>query len=326
MTTSRNWIFTLNNPTTKELFQSTRQLKFVVAVLERGSTTHYQGYLELTTSRSMTSVKSIFSTRNPAPHLEKRLGSRTQAIQYVLKTCQGELSNSTLSWHSSQELEYAPLTETTSLISLTLPGLILFGFSGTSSDLVELASQPKTVKQRLQKVKEKIQAGASELEIANDDFELYIKYARTFNRYALLCSKPREEKTKIIVIQGPTGSGKSHYSRQRFPNAFWKPRNLWWDGYSGQNAVIIDEYYGWLPYDLLLRLGDKYPLQVEYKGGSINFNSEYVVITCNKHPSTWYANVYFEAFIRRVEEWIVIKEIGDIVVSDNYANTQFINI
>jgi len=325
MATSRNWVFTVNNPVTPNLFRSTTQFKFVVGALEQGSTIHYQGYLELTTSRSMTTLKSIFSDQNPPPHLEKRLGTRQQAIRYVLKTYLEELPKWTGLLLISQELEFIGLSELNGTIQSTLPALIIFGLSGTSSDLIDLSCQKRTVKERLQHVKAKIQNGASELEIANEDFELYIKYARTFNRFALLCSVPRSNKTKLIVIQGPTGSGKSHYSRERFPEAFWKPRNLWWDGYSGQKAVIIDEYYGWLPYDLLLRLGDQYPLQVENKGGSINFNSEYVVFTTNKHPSNWYANVYFEAFVRRVEEWIVIKDREDIVISDNYLNTQFIN-
>jgi len=326
MTTSRNWVFTINNPITRDLFRSTVQLKFVVGALERVSTLHYQGYLELTTSRSMTSVKSIFSDANPPPHLEKRLGTRAQAIQYVLKNYQAALLISTQLWLISPELEFVSITGTDTSIQSQLPGLIIFGFSGTSSDLVGLGLPKTSVKQRLAKVKEKLQNGASELEIANEDFELYIKYGRAFSRYALLCSIPRSSKTKLIIIQGPTGSGKSFYSRNRFPDAYWKPRSAWWDGYAGQKSVIIDEYYGWLPYDLLLRLGDSYPLSVEVKGGTVNFNSEVIVFTTNKHPCNWYANVYFEAFIRRVEEWIVIKERDDIVICDNYANTKFINI
>jgi len=326
MTTSRNWVFTINNPVTGDLFISTRQLKFVVAELECVSTIHYQGYIELKTPRNLTTVKSIFSSHNPAPHLEVRRGNRSQAIQYALKDCQEELYSLTRSYDAYTSLEQISDLITFSSIQSQLPGLILFGFSGALSELARLGETKQTVKQRLEVLQKRIQNGAFEKDIADEDFELWLKYGKQFNRYALLCSKPREEKTKLSVVQGPTGSGKSYYCRERFPGAYWKPRNQWWDGYAGQDAIIIDEFYGWLPYDQLLRLGDSYPLSVEIKGGTINFNAKHIIITTNKHPSNWYANVYFEAFIRRVEEWIIIKERHDIRIYDNYLNTPFINI
>lgn len=323
---SRNWIFTVNNPVTSQILQSYTQIKFLSAELEYVSCLHYQGYLELTTARTMTSVKSIFSSLNPMPHLEQRRATRARAIGYTLKDCLEELGSSTRSVEPSTSLTCVGNLRTTGSTQSALPALILYGFSGPLSELVTLTLTKQTVKERLAAIQNQIQNGVDEKSIADNDFDLWIKYGRQFNRYALLCSNPRSHKTKISVVQGPTGSGKSYYCRERFPTAFWKPRSQWWDGYVNQSAVIIDEYYGWLPYDLLLRLGDQYPLSVEVKGGSVNFNSDIILITTNKHPSNWYANVYFDAFIRRVEEWIVIKQRDDIVVCDNYENTQFINI
>lgn len=65
----------------------------------------------------------------------------------------------------------------------------------------------------------------------------------------------------------------------------------WWDGYSGQTVVVIDEFYGWLGYDFLLRLLDRYSFAVETKGGSVSFTSKLVIFTSNKPPSEWYRNV-----------------------------------
>lgn len=40
---------------------------------------------------------------------------------------------------------------------------------------------------------------------------------------------------------GPTGTGKSRSVRERFPDAFIKSNDVWWDGYSGEETVIIEE-------------------------------------------------------------------------------------
>jgi hypothetical protein len=40
---------------------------------------------------------------------------------------------------------------------------------------------------------------------------------------------------------GVTGAGKSRQARDRFPDAYIKSNNVWWDGYAGEETVIIDE-------------------------------------------------------------------------------------
>ena len=52
--------------------------------------------------------------------------------------------------------------------------------------------------------------------------------------------------------------------------------------------MIIDEFYGWLRYSFLLTLLDRYPIRIEYKGGSAEFVSRRVIITSNKAPQDWY--------------------------------------
>lgn len=97
---------------------------------------------------------------------------------------------------------------------------------------------------------------------------------------------------------------------ENYPDAYWKQRSQWWDGYMNHEVVVIDEFYGWLPYDTLLRLCDRYPLMVETKGGQVNFCAKTIVITTNGVPNTWYKNVYFPAFARRVTKWHVLPMWG----------------
>lgn len=75
----------------------------------------------------------------------------------------------------------------------------------------------------------------------------------------------------------------------------------WWDGYSGQSTVIIDEFYCWLGLDFVLRLLDRYPFAVETKGGSVQFTSKRVVFTSNAPSTEWYATVrHRDSLFRRL--------------------------
>lgn len=47
--------------------------------------------------------------------------------------------------------------------------------------------------------------------------------------------------TRGIYVFGPPRTGKSCFLSQLFPNAFYKSQNKWWDGYTGQKEVILDD-------------------------------------------------------------------------------------
>ena len=76
------------------------------------------------------------------------------------------------------------------------------------------------------------------------------------------------EGPEVWVLWGPSGTGKSRFVAARWPDAFWKaPESKWWDGYSGHETVVLDDFkdYG-MPLVDLQRLLDWYPLWVEVKG------------------------------------------------------------
>lgn len=121
--------------------------------------------------------------------------------------------------------------------------------------------------------------------------ETYVKFSRGLRELLLISPEmttPRKWKTEVNVLVGPPGCGKSRYCLETAPDAYWKPRGKWWDGYDGHSDVILDDFYGWLPFDDMLRLCDRYPLRVETKGGTMNFIGRRIFITSNKLPHEWY--------------------------------------
>ncbi len=120
----------------------------------------------------------------------------------------------------------------------------------------------------------------------------FVKFHRGFQRLLEVTVNPRAADPKCILLYGPTGTGKSHWAHQRFPDAYWKPpMSKWFDGYLDETTVIMDEYAGKMSkmsLVFLLRLMDKYPLKVEVKGSSRDWLAETIVFTTNIHPYLWY--------------------------------------
>ncbi len=156
----------------------------------------------------------------------------------------------------------------------------------------------------LANVKRRLDEGATENQIAEEYFGEWTRHYKAFREYKRIKTQQRTWKTKVIVCHGDPGTGKSKWALEQAPEAYWKQRGNWWDGYEGQPDVVIDDYYGWLPFDTLLRLLDRYPMIVETKGGHAQFVAKTIIITSNKKPEEWYTNENLDirALLRRIDE------------------------
>ena len=121
--------------------------------------------------------------------------------------------------------------------------------------------------------------------------------------------RDRSTAPTVIVLFGPTGTGKTRAAYEE-AEATGKPfynkmsDNKWWDGYRGEEVCIVDEYYDQFELPYLLKLIDRYPMRVEYKGGSCQMRVTHWIFTSNYDPkSHWYvsaAEVSRQALFRRI--------------------------
>ena len=102
------------------------------------------------------------------------------------------------------------------------------------------------------------------------------------------------------MLWGPSGTGKSRFVAALGPDAFWKaPESKWWDGYSGQETVVLDDFKDYaMPLVELQRLLDWYPVG-RGQGRSVPMMAKRYVLTSNTSPDDWYIRADPHRTVRR---------------------------
>lgn len=254
------WCLTINNPGEQwpverlKAYHMDHAMRYLVGQLEKGE----QGtpHLQLYVYfKGQVSFSTVKSIFQEA-HIERAKGNPQQNKDYCTKE-EGRLEGP---W------EFGELPE-----------------KGKRNDLLQL--------------KEDLDKGMEIQEISEKHFNHYLRYQRGIMSYKVLHAVERDWLMEVEVLWGPTGSGKSRRARAENPGAYWKSKNAgssqYWCNYEGQNTIIIDEFYGWIPFDFLLRLLDSTPIQLDVKHGSVACSAKKIVFTSNDHPSDWYSTERF---------------------------------
>lgn len=279
MSKARSWCFTDNNlqsPVLRELFDVKDgdflaptdvhpECAYLYVSLEVGDsgTQHYQGYISFDRQVSMTKVKSALECKSL--HLEVARGSPISNEEYIA--------------HTGKHKDKPGL----------LCGPVWIGTrpagQGHRSDIGRAVAVLKETK--------------SLTRVAQEAPEVFLKYHSGLNKMNNMFNRPPKVRPMIVsVYWGPPGTGKSwravHDSKDDTPLVCkGTNNNLWWDDYTdGQEDIILDEFRGnIIPYTLLLRILDPYPLQVDCKGGRLWAHWSRVFITSNLHPSMWFPKI-----------------------------------
>jgi len=283
---ARDWVFTINNPDSDDwdLLQAfpSKYLVFQVELGEEG-TPHIQGFVQFEDKLRLTACKKL----HKKAHWEKRRGTPDEARDYCMKE------------------------------DTRIDGPYEYG--AISYDAVQkLHAVAKAIKD-------------SGLDHAIERFpEAYIHYHRGMAALSNHYTKPRDpaHPPVVTVLYGKSGAGKTRYAMECFPS----PYLLGAAGSASSSAnfvgdyrplehqtFVLEEFYGDWQFRNLLRALDRYPNEVQTKGGYLQFLASHVVITSNVPPDEWYPKLFatqvetLPALKRRIHNLILFTEHGYVV-------------
>jgi len=168
-----------------------------------------------------------------------------------------------------------------------------------------------------------LKRGADDFELLEDHLREFAKYPRMIGmaRCAVAKKMSREfRKLEVIAMWGPPGTNKTRRGYDEGAYVFDDYEDGWWDGYMGEETIVLDEFYGGIKYSKLLKLLDGYQHRLKVKGGFTYARWTKVYITSNKEPTEWYSHGLTAALKRRITQVLTYHDGGWLDQSDMYLN------
>jgi len=146
----------------------------------------------------------------------------------------------------------------------------------------------------LDDVVQAIEDGATFSDIAVSHPVQSIKFHSGILRNIQARQAPRslEALPRVLSLYGTTGSGKSRTAHSILPEVsrYVKCPSTanWWDGYQGEELLVLEEFRGQITKAQFFRLVDRYSARVQLKGSCCQIQATSVVICSPKPPRLWW--------------------------------------
>lgn len=251
-TSSRGWCFTLNNYTDDDVNAlASLGCEYIVYGKEVASTgtPHLQGYVHFKSACTFSALRKKMPS---SPHIEPRMGTVDQAIEYCEKD--GNMYERGIRPKSKKQQGQLGSTAT---------------------------------KERWREINRRAAAG-DETWLKENEPALYHKQLATFRTHRAPEITPMDytdADTPHEWWYGPTGTGKTSKAWADYPGFYSKEQNKWWCNYQRQDVVVIEEASPKTMEHLASRIKvwcDRYPFPGEIKGGRIEgLRPKKIIITSN---------------------------------------------
>ncbi len=259
--TSRGWVFTINNYTEGQIkrgrvWLETAECIGISAGLEIGKeeTPHIQGYVRLGKSVRKSHFQKIIGPGKCGSNkfwMTKANADWTDNAKYTSK-------DDNVVWH-----KVPPESE-----------------QGKRNDLGDF--------------REAVKRGADDMELFDKHIDVLAKYPKLESRLKQSFMKESTRpfrRVEVHVRWGEAGTGKSREPYELGAYKWNDYEDGWWDGYDGEKAILIDDFYGGIKYTKLLTILDGYQERLKIKGGFTYANWDTIYITSNQHPDDWYPSI-----------------------------------
>lgn len=282
---SRRYCFTIHNYTKKELqsfhklSESLRKHRYIIYGLEvspETKTKHIQGYIELNNAQRYSFLQSYFNIKR---------GGKIHKFHI-------EIANGTAEENKKYISKDGDFYE--------------FGepiFQGNRTDLRAIKEAVKNNPKDIARIVDE--------QVENHQQLRYAEGLRPYYSEDRDPSKP----PKVFWIFGPTGTGKTSLVYRTFSDICSVSSYDWLGtGYNQNECFLLDDFREFnLSFEQILKLTDRYPYTLFYKGSHIPLNSPYIIFTSPKSIDEIFTSIKedLKQLKRRVVE-INIEDIPDL--------------
>ena len=254
----RRFVFTLNNYTQKE-YEDIIQLKcrWLIVAKEIGEhgTPHLQGACVIGRQVAFSTIKKWPGFARC--HVEQMHGTPEDSLRYCSKQDRDAFQSGTIPSPGKR----------TDLM-----------------DVVDKMREGKTVRDLVLEEETKYSTAV-------------IKYYKGLMVLQSLLRQDREHPPVVIWIHGASGIGKTRAAIEfghelAGPYGVWISSGSlrWFQGYMGQPVALFDDLRTkHAEFSMLLRLLDRYPLEVEIKGASVKWTPRVILVTAPKDPQAMWS-------------------------------------